>query len=47
VKKMLLAGGVNASQITTMSYGKEKPKLACHKEKCWKGNRRTDLNYAQ
>src|SRR5271169_891674 len=32
VKKLLLAGGVNASQITTMSYGKEKPRLACHKE---------------
>ena len=45
VKKMLLAGGVRASQIDTISYGEEKPKLACHEEKCWKENRRTDLNY--
>jgi peptidoglycan-associated lipoprotein len=45
VKKMLLAGGVQASQITTVSYGEEKPRLTCHEEKCWKENRRTDLNY--
>lgn len=45
VKKMLEMNGVNANQLTTISYGKEKPKLACHEEKCWKENRRTDLNY--
>ena len=45
VKKMLLAGGANAGQIETVSYGEEKPKAACHEEKCWKENRRTDLNY--
>lgn len=45
VKKMLLAGGAMASQIETVSYGEEKPKLTCHEEKCWKENRRTDLNY--
>jgi peptidoglycan-associated lipoprotein len=45
VKKMLLVGGATDSQIETISYGEEKPKLACHEEKCWKENRRTDLNY--
>jgi peptidoglycan-associated lipoprotein len=45
VKKMLLVGGATGSQIETISYGEEKPKLACHEEKCWKENRRTDLNY--
>ena len=45
VKKMLQAGGVKDSQIETVSYGNEKPKLDCHEEKCWKENRRTDLNY--
>jgi peptidoglycan-associated lipoprotein len=45
VKKMLLVGGVSASQIDTVSYGEEKPRLTCHEEKCWKENRRTDLNY--
>ncbi len=45
VKKVLMAGGAKASQIETVSNGKEKPKLTCHAEKCWKENRRTDLIY--
>ena len=45
VKKMLLEGGVKDSQIESVSYGKEKPKMDCHEEKCWKENRRTDLDY--
>ncbi len=45
VKKALQMGGVKDSQIETVSYGEEKPKLTCHEEKCWKENRRTDLNY--
>jgi peptidoglycan-associated lipoprotein len=45
VKKMLELDGANASQITTVSYGEEKPKMTCHAEKCWKENRRTDLDY--
>lgn len=45
VKKLLLAGGVKASQIETVSNGEERPKLACHEEKCWQENRRTDLVY--
>jgi peptidoglycan-associated lipoprotein len=46
VKKMLVVGGVKDSQIETVSFGNEKPKLVCHEEKCWKENRRTDMNYS-
>ena len=45
VRKMLMVGGAKESQIVTVSYGEEKPKLSCHEERCWKENRRTDLNY--
>jgi peptidoglycan-associated lipoprotein len=45
VKKLLLIGGAKADQITTVSYGEEKPRMTCHAEKCWKENRRTDLDY--
>ena len=45
VKKMLAVGGARDSQLETVSYGEEKPRLTCHEEKCWKENRRTDLNY--
>lgn len=45
VKKMFIAGGVHASQINTVSYGKERPKATCHEERCWQQNRRTDIVY--
>lgn len=45
VKKLLLAGGATAGQIEAVSNGEEKPKAACHAEKCWQENRRTDLIY--
>lgn len=45
VKTLLLAGGVKPGQITTESYGEEKPRLACHEETCWHENRRADLHY--
>jgi peptidoglycan-associated lipoprotein len=35
--------GVPASQIKTVSFGMEKPRLTCHEEKCWKENRRDDF----
>lgn len=47
VKKLLIAGGASSDQITAVSNGEEKPKEACHAEKCWKENRRTDLIYAE
>lgn len=45
VKKMLLLGGAKASQITTASYGEEKPKASGHDEAAWAQNRRTDIKY--
>jgi len=45
VKKMLILGGANASQITTVSYGEEKPACSDHNEACWKQNRRGDIQY--
>ncbi len=35
--------GVPASQIKTVSFGLEKPRLTCHEERCWKENRRDDF----
>ncbi|MBI1174529.1 MAG: peptidoglycan-associated lipoprotein Pal [Sideroxydans sp.] len=46
VKKVLVLDGANASQLTTISYGEEKPKATGHNEDSWKQNRRTDLNYS-
>lgn len=45
VKKMLTLGGAKASQITTASYGEEKPKASGHDEAAWAQNRRTDIKY--
>ena len=47
VKKMLELGGAKAAQLSSVSYGEEKPKAAGHNEAAWEQNRRTDLNYAQ
>jgi peptidoglycan-associated lipoprotein len=35
--------GVSVSQIKTVGFGKEHPRLLCHEEKCWKENRRVDF----
>ena len=43
VKKALVTLGVAKSKIKTVSFGKSKPKLDCHEEKCWKENRRVDF----
>ena len=45
VVKMLELGGAKAAQLTSVSYGEEKPKAAGHDEASWSQNRRTDLNY--
>lgn len=45
VKKLLILSGAKASQITTVSYGEEKPRCAEHNEACWSQNRRADINY--
>ncbi len=43
VQASLLKYGVPANQIKLVSLGEGKPRLTCHKEKCWKENRRVDF----
>jgi peptidoglycan-associated lipoprotein len=45
VKKAMSLLGVTGSQVTTVSYGKEKPKSAGSNEAAWAQNRRSDLVY--
>ena len=40
VKAYLVSLGVSAGQLTTVSFGKEKPFCAEHGEPCWQQNRR-------
>jgi peptidoglycan-associated lipoprotein len=43
VKSRMEVLGVPAARIETTSFGKEKPRLACHEERCWSQNRRVDF----
>jgi peptidoglycan-associated lipoprotein len=43
-KKYLDHLGVQAEQITAISFGAEKPKAVGHDENAWKQNRRDDVN---
>ena len=45
VKKNLILLGVDASQLESVSFGKEKPKNNGHDESAWKENRRADIVY--
>lgn len=45
VKDALVATGVNASRIKTISYGKEKPFCTESNEACWQQNRRGHFVY--
>lgn len=45
VATILQANGVSKSQITTVSYGAEKPVAVGHSEEDYQKNRRTDLTY--
>ncbi len=47
VMKMLEAGGAKASQLSAISYGKEKPRASGHNEAAWAQNRRTDIDYTK
>ncbi|HKD02115.1 MAG TPA: peptidoglycan-associated lipoprotein Pal [Terriglobales bacterium] len=47
VKTALVQGGVNASNIKTISYGKEKPFCTESTEQCWQTNRRGHFVYAK
>jgi peptidoglycan-associated lipoprotein len=39
-KQALMSGGANGNQLTTLSYGKEKPFCSESNEQCWQQNRR-------
>ena len=43
VRKSLETSGVPANQLRIVSWGEERPTLACHEEKCWQENRRVDF----
>lgn len=45
VRDLLIALGASATQITTVSYGEEKPAADCHDESCWSQNRRVEIVY--
>ncbi|MDA8110630.1 MAG: peptidoglycan-associated lipoprotein Pal [Betaproteobacteria bacterium] len=45
VAKAMELLGVPSSQITTVSWGSEKPKALGHNEEAWAQNRRTDIVY--
>jgi len=40
VRDYLVAGGIDAKRISTVSYGEERPFVQGHDESAWKGNRR-------
>ena len=45
VKKMLIVSGAKADQISTASFGEEKPRATGHNEAAWSQNRRADIVY--
>ena len=45
VSSALQANGASASQISVISYGKEKPVCREHNEECWSKNRRVEIVY--
>ncbi len=47
VKQALVAAGVSADRVKTISYGKEKPFCTEHTEDCWQQNRRGHFVYGK
>lgn len=45
VRQAMLLQGVSDSQITTVSYGEERPAVLGHNEAAWAKNRRVDIVY--
>jgi len=45
VKKILVVSGAKADQISTVSFGEEKPRASGHNEAAWSQNRRADIVY--
>ncbi len=46
VKRLIMFHGVSTDQITTVSYGEERPVAMGHDEAAWSENRRVELIYA-
>lgn len=47
VKQYMIARGVPASRIRTISYGKERPVAVCNDISCWSQNRRAVTNVGE
>ena len=45
VRQALMLQGVADSQITTVSYGEERPAVTGHTEEAWAKNRRVEIVY--
>jgi len=45
VRRALMLQGVAESQITTVSYGEERPAVTGHTEEAWSRNRRVEILY--
>jgi peptidoglycan-associated lipoprotein len=45
VRRALMLQGVAESQITTVSYGEERPAVTGHSEEAWSRNRRAEIVY--
>lgn len=45
VKKMMVVSGAASGQVSTISYGEEKPRATGHNEAAWSQNRRADIAY--
>lgn len=45
VARAMKTHGVPADRMEAVSFGKEKPRSACHEERCWAENRRVDFSY--
>ena len=45
VQRYMLAEGVRADQLATLSFGEEKPVATGHDEASWSQNRRVELSY--
>lgn len=43
VKNSLIERGIDASKISTVSYGESKPKCSARTKECWQENRRVDF----
>lgn len=45
VKRLLMAQGASENQVTTISYGEERPADIASNEAAWSSNRRVELRY--